>query len=227
LNAQLWSAALFHANWLVAAEPASARSRRDRGYACARLGRWAEAVAEYGRVAELAPDDLEFGFEYAAVLVLAGQDRRYREYCAGLIANAHRGLAPRDAYLAGRICALAPGAVPDPGVPVGLGERAVEAEPKLARHLHGLGLAHYRAGQFGPAIRRLNESLAADPAWRAQVLNRYALALAYQADGQGDEARKWYGQAARTRPPPLQSHDALAYLILRREADQLLGAGKQ
>jgi WD40 repeat protein/tetratricopeptide (TPR) repeat protein len=226
LSAGQWSAALFHLNRLVAAEPDRASYRRDRGYTFTMLGRWAEAAADYGRVTELALDDLEFGFEYAAVLLLAGEDHRYRTYCAALLDRAGRGLSPREAYLAGRICALAPGAVRDPAAAVRLAEQAVEAEPNVAWHLHGLGMALYRAGQFDRAKARLKESVAADPRWAAQVLNRFALALSYDKTGDPDEARKAYGEATRTSLPALHRHDGLAHLLLRREAEQLFGKAK-
>ena len=39
-----------------------------------------------------------------------------------------------------------------------LAAQADQGEPKLGWHLHGLGMAHYRAGQFEEAIERLHES---------------------------------------------------------------------
>jgi hypothetical protein len=67
-------------------------------------------------------------------------------------------------------------------------------------------------------------------------VNWLVLAMAHQRLGHADEARKWFDKAARWMdnygrgaPGPaealrsLHPHDALACLVLRREAEALLG----
>lgn len=114
---------------------------------------------------------------------------------------------------------------------VELAAKAVAAEPKNAWFVHSLGAAHYRAGQYEQAIRRLNECLNAHPKW-CPGLNWLMLAMAYQRQGRMDEARqaldkalRWGDQLAQNQPPGAPNairvhvHDWLAYNILRREAE--------
>jgi Flp pilus assembly protein TadD len=115
----------------------------------------------------------------------------------------------------------------------------VKAEPGTAWHVHTLGLAHYRAGQFDQAVRRLQESTGLTPAWEADVDNWLVLALAQHRLDKGAEARRWLDRAVewsnqRSRPPaggtaaakPLHPHDELARRLLLREAEALLKAGQ-
>jgi Flp pilus assembly protein TadD len=96
--------------------------------------------------------------------------------------------------------------------------------------VHTLGAAHYRAGQYELAIRRLNECLNAHPRW-CPGLNWLVLAMAYQRQGKTEEARqaldkalRWGDQLAQNQPPGARNaiqvhvHDWLAYNLLRREA---------
>jgi tetratricopeptide (TPR) repeat protein len=131
---------------------------------------------------------------------------------------------------------LAPDASPDPDQAVRLAELAVNAEPNWAHNLHTLGLAHYRSGQLDEAIRRFNDSIAANPRWSGQVVNWLGLALAHHRLGQIEEARYWYNQAVTwidrvapkgnrespAPPPDVHEHEWLASRLLRREAETLL-----
>jgi uncharacterized protein HemY len=126
-----------------------------------------------------------------------------------------------------RLCALAPDTVPDATRLVQIAERAVRAEP-LPHHLHTLGLAHYRAGQFDEAIRQLHKSVAGR--WSANAANWLVLAMAHRRLGHADEAQKWFDRAVRwvddagvNALRSLHPHDSLAYLALRREAETQLG----
>ena len=76
-----------------------------------------------------------------------------------------------------------------------------------------------------------------DPGW-PPGLNWLGLALAYHGQGKAEEARKWLAKAipwiekvAPPNVPPgtpgaihLHLHDWLAYHVLRREAESLIGA---
>src|SRR5262249_12907433 len=112
-------------------------------------------------------------------------------------------------------------------------------EPRAAWYLHTLGLAHYRAGQFDEAVRRLQESTALTPAWAADVDNWLALALAQHRLDHEEEARRWLDKAMEwsdrqsrpadagsAAPPPLYWHDELARQLLLREAEALLKGGR-
>jgi tetratricopeptide (TPR) repeat protein len=104
----------------------------------------------------------------------------------------------------------------------------------VPHYLHALGLAHYRAGQFDKAIEQLHKSIKGN--WGGNAANWLVLAMAHQRLGQVAEARNWFDKAARwmdhTGPEAaggsanalrsLHPHDALACLVLRREAETLL-----
>jgi tetratricopeptide (TPR) repeat protein len=117
-----------------------------------------------------------------------------------------------------------------------LATQAAQSNPESAYCLHTLGMAHYRAGDFKAAIKRLRESLETDLNWGGRVNNWLGLALAHRRLGHTDEARQWLEKAVlwldTTRRDPagrpgirfmgMHAHDWLASLILRREAEKLI-----
>jgi tetratricopeptide (TPR) repeat protein len=208
----------------------------ERGLFYGRLGQWKKAAADHTQAVGLRPDDLELWCQHAGVLLLAGDTDGYRQACAHVLGRFGRTKEPRKAYLVARSCALAPAAVPDPQRPVRLAAGAVSADRKAGRYLHTLGLAHYRAGEFDAAVRRLQESEKVDPRWDGRVVNWLGLALAHHHLGHAEEARRWLDKAVtwidkHTRPAPeggavplpLHPHNWLPCLILRGEAEALLG----
>jgi tetratricopeptide (TPR) repeat protein len=170
---------------------------------------------------------------YAALFVLAGDVDTYRQQCARVFERLGDTRQAHAAYLVARICALTPDAEIDPNKLVQIAERAVQAKP-VPHHLHTLGLAYYRAGQFDKAIEQLQKSMEGN--WKAQVVNWLVLAMAHQRLGHADEARIWFEKAVRwidnsdvakspgssDRLRSLYPHDAVACMVLRREAEMLL-----
>jgi serine/threonine protein kinase/tetratricopeptide (TPR) repeat protein len=160
-------------------------------------------------------------------LLLVDDTDGYRRLCTRLIAGFGDTEEPDAAYLVARTCALAPDTASDPTRLVQIAERAVRAE-RVPHYLHTLGLTYYRAGRFDEAIRHLHESIAGK--WNANVANWLVLAMAQQRLGHVDEARKWYDQAVAWIDNPgadalcsLHGIDNLDCLVLRREAETLLG----
>jgi serine/threonine protein kinase/tetratricopeptide (TPR) repeat protein len=184
--------------------------------AAARQLRWSRDLADPK------PGHLAY---HAPKLLLTDDTVTYRRICTGLIEKFRDTNDPYTAYFIARLCALAPDAVSDPAGPVELAERAVRADPS-PYFLHTLGLAYYRAGQFDEAIEQLNKSI--DGKWNANAANWLVLAMVQHRLGHGNEARKWFDQAARwmENPDALRSidrRDSLACQVLRREAETLLG----
>jgi len=168
---------------------------------------------------------------YAPILLLVGDAAGYRRACERVLQNHGNTADPRAAYLVARIGGLAPGPGPDPAQLVRLADRAVRAEP-VPHYLHVLGLAHYRAGQFDRAIDRLTESV--DGNWTANAANWLVMAMAHHRLGHAAEALKLFDKAVRLIDPPwvkepeaglkaLHRHDFMACVVLRREAEALLG----
>jgi Flp pilus assembly protein TadD len=127
----------------------------------------------------------------------------------------------------------------DPARVVALEERAVASGPREAR-LYGLGLAHYRAGQFEQAIRRLDESREANPGWHATCLNWVALALAHHRLGHREQAQAWLRRAVELedRSKPITPEggvsnrlrewwDWIEFRLLLREAKLVLEPGQK
>jgi len=168
---------------------------------------------------------------YAPILLLTGDVAAYRQVCAQVLDQFGDTTDARTAYLVARIGGLGPDAVSDPDLLVRLADRAVQAEP-VPHYLHVLGLAHYRAGDFNRAIERLTESVNGN--WSGNAANWLVLAMAHYRLGNAGDARKWFDQAVRTIDPPgarepdaglrgLHRHDVTACVVLRREAEVLLG----
>ena len=217
----------------------------------ARIGvarsQWDQARADYSRADAINPDDLEIAFEYAGTLLLSGDTEGYKRLCTRLLERGNKLVCVnqpgRKSYLVARICLLAPATVADAARPATLAGDAVRAQ-RTAWHLHTLGLAHFRAGRDDEAVRLLQESSTVDPKWSAQPLNGLVLAMAHHRLGHAPEARECYDKAVQvidrqvkhspsegTTSLGMHTHDSLAGLLLRREAETLLKmeleAGKQ
>jgi tetratricopeptide (TPR) repeat protein len=246
----LWEeAAKLRATTLGPSAPGTVESRRellkalaDRALSLGAKSQWDKACADLVRVHESNPDDLEGTVIYAGALVLAGNVAEYKRLCvrqlqsdATLQCLSQPG---RKSYLLARVCLFAPAAVVDGDRPSTMAEQAVAAQPKAAWYLHTLSLADYRAGRFDSAVKRLEKSMGSDPAWAAQSINWLVLAMAHYRLGHAEEARQWLARAEQpgdkdrsgmTRAPYLSMHvhDWVTYLVLRREAENLLNGGAQ
>jgi tetratricopeptide (TPR) repeat protein len=217
-------------------EPGQDRYWQERGLFYARLGQWKEAASNYARAVEMGPEKPAYWFEYACVLLLAGDREGYRKACAGALRRFGQTKDSGAAYLVARMCLLAPDPDTDLNVPDRLAAQAVAAAPRWHGYtLHTLGLSSYRFGNYELAIRRLRRSLEDDPDWNAHVVDWLVLAMAHYCLGQEDEARQWLAKAvlaidkaAENRPKeivgefPPHPHDWLSCLLLRREAETLL-----
>jgi serine/threonine protein kinase/Flp pilus assembly protein TadD len=191
-----------------------------------------QVMAQYPTFAQDLDPELLAG--YAPMFLLADDTDAYRQQCARALDEVGDTAEARTAYLVARTCALAPDAVTDPAKLVEMAERAVQFRPE-PHYLHTLGLAYYRAGQFDKAIELLHRSMKGN--WRAHAANWLVLAMAHQRLGHAEEARKWFDKAVqwldKTDPGPfsntavalqsLHQHDSLACMVLRREAEALLG----
>jgi tetratricopeptide (TPR) repeat protein/predicted Ser/Thr protein kinase len=238
-----WEEAVRSLDTLIAADGKERRHWVARGRCHLELGRREKAAADYARALELETreEDLEgIAYRLAWLRVRRGDQAGYRRLCADLLKRFRHTRSPRSAYLLARICGLAPGGAADPSAPVELAKQSLLSFPREGWHLHALGLAHYRAGQFDEAIRRLRESLERDPNWPAQAVNWLVLAMAHHRLGRAEEARRWLDRAiawidAHAQPAgkdagallPLDPHDEMACRLLRREAEALLTGGNR
>jgi serine/threonine-protein kinase len=206
------------------------------GYAARR--EWGKAADSFARAVEpatggVAWNDGHFWFEYAAVMLLAGDRRGYGKACAGLVENC--GKAPDlRAYHVARACTLAPDCV-DAARAGRLAEAELKGRGGEFWSLTEQGALHYRAGRFKEAVPLLKQSLQAEERAGRAVLNWLWLALASKRLGKEEEARRWLDQASRwldghaagmpagaEHDQGVDLHNWLEAHVLRREADALL-----
>jgi serine/threonine-protein kinase len=209
--------------------------RRGRDLAGRR--EWRKAVDSYNRAMKLGPSaNGEVCFEHAAVLLLSGDDKGYRNACARMVQGADKAIRLRGYHLA-RTCTLAPGSVKLMELVGRAADRELKAQAATFWSLTEQGALHCRAGRLEEAVDVLHQSLRAD-AWPGHaLLNWLWLALAHQRLGETQEARRWLDRATRwldrfaTGMPAraeqglgLHLHNWLEAHVLRREAEALLEA---
>jgi WD40 repeat protein len=227
------------ARWHLARTPKRmAGVERFQGYLCARLGQWDRAAALYEQDAwpepPLDPERSHVMLQRAYLRLHTGDREGYRRTCAQLL---EQPVAWAPEWLA-QEAALASAQVPleagDARRVVSLSQQAVRDQPRNARALHTLGLAHYRAGQYGEAVQRFQEALALTPAGPFRALSGLGLALSEQRLGHASEARRWLEQATRWRAEGLPKEspesgsawptpywcDGISYEVLRHEAEE-------
>lgn len=227
---QRWQASEQFLSHLIEADPSDGLSRARRAWTRAQLGDWDGAECDSAAAVQLKArlDDLN-GPAYQVIWLRAlhGDQAGCRQACAPLLHPSPVRFDAHRNYLAARIGGLAPDAAEDPAVLVSLAQRAVAAAPHKGDYLHALGVAHYRAGQFREAVRRLEESLR-DPLWRgAFAASHFVLAMAHHRRGEGDAARDWLERGLQALPhgpprPPVHVHDWMSCHLLRREAELLI-----
>jgi tetratricopeptide (TPR) repeat protein len=212
----------------VALRPKDTQLRIAIGRHYARLSQWDKAAKHYALAGESRPlhDD---AFEQACLLLLTGDKAGYRAFCKRLAARAGRRKDVFTGFVLARTCGLAKGAVADSKRVVRWGEQAVRGQAGVAWYLHALALAHYRAGQLGKALRRVDESLKAR--WtNCECLGWYLRALILHKQGRVKQARQWLDKARashdRLKPAApetlvsLPATDWLEAAVLRREAEE-------
>jgi tetratricopeptide (TPR) repeat protein len=152
----------------------------------------------------------------------------YRKACAEMLNRFGDVQDKEAAYVTARACVLSPKSGVAPARSVELARRS---EPgKVGYRLHTLGLAHYRAGElasgeeaageFRKAIAQLEASNATR--WQGMVVNWLVLAMAHHRLGNTDQAQGWMGKACQLPPRIIYPAEAIAYQVLRREAEALI-----
>jgi eukaryotic-like serine/threonine-protein kinase len=169
----------------------------ERGELHTRLGLWDLAAADFAQEMELREaDTTHYLYRHALLRSYVGDAEGYHQACRRM-RERFRGTTNRGfAIDAVRACVLAPDADAERHQLVELAQSIVASDQGHAFHLYVLGIAHYRAGQYEEAVRRLRESLVDDPSWGARGINHPVLAMAYHRLGKAAEARKALDKAA-------------------------------
>nr|WP_315850942.1 tetratricopeptide repeat protein [Planctomyces sp. SH-PL62] len=227
---------------LVAGEPTSSEYRHDLAVASGELGsihaersEWDRAVSHLARAMALRTEaDPRPSFDilrsYAVACLGAGQLDEYQATCGQMLEQLGR---PDDDVTTNNLawtCVLAPDAVADPARVVSLAEAAVAARPGERACLGTLGAVLYRAGRYSDAVRRLEESMAAEGRG-GTPFDWLFLAMAHHRLGHAEEARSWLDRSVRGIEQSADSRDVmdtlawgdrLALGLLRGEAEALL-----
>jgi serine/threonine protein kinase/WD40 repeat protein/predicted Zn-dependent protease len=184
---------------------------------------WQAAADDFARAVALGATQ-EPTFEYAAVLLLQGDEAAYRKAVGRMVARDGNTAEPTAAYVLARTCGLAPHTDADPARVVAWAERAVAGRPGAGWYLHVLGLALYRKGDLKAAVARLEESELTG--W-VSGLNWLVLAMAQHQLRRPAEARRYLANATGVLDNPslvkgFYSTDLLEAEVLRREAEEMI-----
>jgi serine/threonine protein kinase/tetratricopeptide (TPR) repeat protein len=206
--------------------------RQALGEFNARRERFAEAAQNMEKALADNPAAENVRFEYACLLVLAGEMPVYHTWCGREAERLRMTPDPSEdrsaTFFAARMFALAADSGVDRALAIRLAEEVVAVERKPVT-LHALALAHYRAGEPVLAIELARQSMQ-DASWEGHLVDWLLLALAHHELGNPNESRHWLDMGARALPAEvfrdsLHPHDWLEAQILLREAKRLLTTG--
>jgi tetratricopeptide (TPR) repeat protein/tRNA A-37 threonylcarbamoyl transferase component Bud32 len=208
-----------------------------RGRHHALRDRWRQAAADYARGIEpVASPSTDEYYEYACLLLLVGEQRRYRGLIQTLGEQVDRTKEPRLAYELARACIITPEMAADPGRVIGWARLAEERAP-WAWHRHVVGAAYYRAGDYEEALRWLGRSL--EQSWEmGRPLNQFMLAMVRRRMGHAERASALLKESIRLYEemesrrfdgavPEVFAADWMTIQIYHREAELLFAPSSQ
>jgi serine/threonine protein kinase/tetratricopeptide (TPR) repeat protein len=210
---------------------------RSSGEACAALGKWTEALADYSRLVEVDPGDHFHWYQCAALYLYLGDMEGYRRISSGMLERFADTRISVIAERTSKTCLLLSQAVGDPQRVQKLAAMAVEDERHRDNRWFVLAkaLADYRAGRFNAALAGL-EHFAPEESGVHCDSSAFAIrAMTQQRLGQSQAASTALASArailARNMPDPQQDRlfgdnwlDWLHAQILCRQAESLLSS---
>jgi tetratricopeptide (TPR) repeat protein len=195
-------------------EPAAYQTR---GMIYRHLGRYQEALADFNKAVELVPKSSWIYRGRARIYVNLGRfDEALADY-AKAIERAPENLIQLNntAYDMVRDRGWEPHMLEHP---IAWLRRAIEHDPECAPFWQNLGLAYYRAGDWGEAIAALEKSLEMNP----DRFNYFFLAMAHWQRGNQSEAKLWYDNSVEWMEKN-RLNDEPDLIRFRAEAEELMG----
>jgi serine/threonine-protein kinase len=202
--------------------------KRDMRLALLRLGRGAEALADWKQELVGRPPAHDDWFGYAELCLFLGDEAEYRRARRDLLTQFSATANPDVAERTGRASLLLPPSADELRQAIALVERAVAVGRSGHEFIYPYyrfaeGLARYRQGRFDDTITIMT----GDAAQSLGACPRLVLAMALHQKGRGDDARRALKEAIRLRDWTAKSadhQDVWTAHILRREAESLLGS---
>jgi tetratricopeptide (TPR) repeat protein/tRNA A-37 threonylcarbamoyl transferase component Bud32 len=181
---------------LLAKRPDDTSLWIGRGRHYALREQWRRAAADFARgIGPAASPGTHESYEYACSLLLAGYKERYRALIQSLDDQADEPTDAPRAYEMARACIIAPEMATDPTRVIRWARLAVDKSP-LPWHIHALGAAHFRAGDYNEALRWLDHSLVG-PWDNGRIMNKFVQAMVYQRMGDTEKAASVHAEAVR------------------------------
>jgi tetratricopeptide (TPR) repeat protein len=209
----------------------------------ARIGRWHDSADDFQHAVKLNPASRYPWLQLAPVLILAGEEQRYKATCQDLVGQFRGTDQPDVADVVCKVALLGPQNVDLSDLPVET-LRDAATDPTWARYrtwfIACCALISYREGEHQKAVewvRKIDGRTG-----RAETLALVVRALAEHQLGESEKARATLTQAESNIPVKLRTlgtgdyhgllpvsssivhHDWLIPEILRREAESLLNA---
>jgi tetratricopeptide (TPR) repeat protein/serine/threonine protein kinase len=213
-------------------EPRGAEHWHNRAIVFHNQGRFGEAAADLSKVIELAPNNPLLCQAYYLRAETNCYLGRFAQAEAdyGAVLKRRPADAPPLNGLAWLLATCPEPKLRDPRRAVELARKAVAAAPRAGRYWQTLGVAHYRADEWKPAVLALDK--AATLRQGGDALHQLFLAMAHWRLGSGDAARKAYDRAVhwlQEHKKALEKDKPRAEEVrrLRREAEELLGLTKK
>ncbi len=214
---------------------ASSDSLHEAAGICLGLAEWAQAEQCIARLLDHGPVNAEF-LNCRPLLQLVQRDfDGYRETCQAVAAIAERQADSRALLLAAATCLLGPDSGVDSERVRKLADRALIAAPSDPRHRQVAAVAHYRAGSFEEAHRRLRASIEADSKNDSDPLHaaycRLFLAMTEQRLNRRNDAQTSLrlamdGVEAMLENPRIRWDHRLTLRLWREEAEQVVESGE-
>jgi superkiller protein 3 len=219
----------------IAAQPDDWQGWNLRGLAYFELERHDEALADFGKAAELAPANWRVEYDLALCALAVGDAARYRQACARLVQSSATFDDAQQLRFLAWTCALAPAALDDYAPALAWATKSVELEPEKPQAQNTLAALLHRAGRHQEALDRLIalEKQQADPnsdPTTSPAYTWYLLALTHHSLEHAETAKDYLAKAnARTdqelahkdNPPVWNRRVTLE--LLRKEAEALIG----
>ena len=190
----------------------------------AQRGEWALAAHALREAIKAKPENIRHHLHLCLSLLQIGNNQAYRQAAQDLFAAFGKSYD----FQANNVAwcyVLGPDAVDDTDIPVRLAESAVAAhfDAEKAGFLNTLGTALYRAGRYGEAITRLNESVQAGGG--VGVPQDWAfLAMAHIGRGDVEAAHGWLQKLRSYKPGESSAFDwnDVEIRCLRNEVEALM-----